>query len=495
MRHVAAHRWMELLAGRARPTERRKLELHAARCPACAATRDRIARASASFPTLRATSAPELPWDSIRARVHWAVSSGKRASDRSMPTRTWRPWLAIGLAGAATAGAVALIASRTGTPPAMVATTAGAPAVVDAGVAIVAPRPLAPAPLVGLVSRVGGDVMIDGLRGDVFDRRLVAGDVIATGEGRIDIQFGDASAIQLAPRSTLELRRFDAQHVELVVEGIVDIEVGPRAADQRFIVHAGTRDVEVRGTQFRVAHDGASTTVACRHGVVAVREHAAITSAIEVRGAHRVTVPIAKPVGEVPIVALTTDELETLVAATPYTLPVWSDASTLARESAPLELRGTRDLRVDGIEHGVAPVRVRVMPGRHTIEAADREGRFRRLGFVDITPGAVATYTVPALVTLPPTRDLAEAVRQRREQLRVGIDRVRLARCTRAITKSGVAAGSVEVELSVDATGAVGFLNIDSDLPATTAACVRNVLVDVSFGPGATATWRERIDL
>ena len=48
----------------------------------------------------------------------------------------------------------------------------------------------------------------------------------------------------------------------------------------------------------------------------------------------------------------------------------------------------------------------------------------------------------------------------------------------------------------MDPTGAIGFLNvIDTDLPSTTAACVREVLADVAFGKGPAATWRERIDL
>jgi hypothetical protein len=36
---------------------------------------------------------------------------------------------------------------------------------------------------------------------------------------------------------------------------------------------------------------------------------------------------------------------------------------------------------------------------------------------------------------------------------------------------------------------------IDTDLPSPTANCVRDALVDVRFGAGDAATWRERIDL
>jgi hypothetical protein len=66
----------------------------------------------------------------------------------------------------------------------------------------------------------------------------------------------------------------------------------------------------------------------------------------------------------------------------------------------------------------------------------------------------------------------------------------------RSIAKAGLTGTYVQIEIAVDAHGAVGFLNvIDTDLPAATAGCVREVLADVRFGQGAAATWRERIDL
>ena len=66
----------------------------------------------------------------------------------------------------------------------------------------------------------------------------------------------------------------------------------------------------------------------------------------------------------------------------------------------------------------------------------------------------------------------------------------------RSIAKAGLTGTYVHIEISVDAQGAVGFLNvIDTDLPSATSGCVREVLADVRFGAGAAATWRERVDL
>ena len=64
-----------------------------------------------------------------------------------------------------------------------------------------------------------------------------------------------------------------------------------------------------------------------------------------------------------------------------------------------------------------------------------------------------------------------------------------------AAAKAGLTS-YVNIEISIDETGAVGFLNIlDTDLSATTASCVRDALADVRFKAGASATFRDKIDL
>ena len=478
--HVAPHRWADLWAGRVGHPERTVMEGHAERCRACARQRQRVTRASDSFATIRTQSSPEVSWDAVRARVHWSVSTQRRAVRRQpRPAYGW-------LAGALAAGvAVAVISGPASLP--------GPATEPIARHEVTAPLPAPPPPppaLVGLVSRASGDVMVDGVRpADLFARPLSAGSRIATADGRVDIQFGDHSAFALGPRSTIELRRFDARTIELVVDGTLDVTVAPRAEGQRFLVDAGDHVVEVRGTQFRVSHDGSATSVACRHGLVDVSD---ARGKIQVGAARRVHVANGSPVASEPVVALSSDELTTLLEATPLALPLW-DPAALAQSSAPLEIAtsGRRDVRVDGVELGLAPLRVRVMPGRHTVEAADSAGRFRRAGWVDVAaePRGVR-LDIPA--EPPPTGGITE----RRRQLRAGIDQPRLRRCMRSIAKAGLTGTYVQVELAVDAQGAVGFLNvIDSDLPSATASCVREVLADVRFGRGAAATWRERLDL
>ena len=475
--HIAPHRWADLWAGRVGDPERGVMERHADGCRACARMRQRVTRASDSFATIRTQASPEVSWDAVRARVHWSVSTERRAALRRR--RPAYGWLAAALAAGV---AVALVS---GPAPALIPVTSPLAKQDNPP-----PRVLPPAALVGLVSRASGDVMVDGVRpADLFGRTLTKGSRIATADGRVDVQFGDKSAFALGPRSTIELRRFDAQTIELAVDGTVDIAVAPRAGGQRFLVDAGDQVVEVRGTQFRVTHDGSSTSVACRHGLVAVSDD---TGKLEVGAARRVHIANGSPVSNEHVVVLSSDELSTLAQATPLALPLW-DPTALAQSSAPLEIAtsGHRDVRVDGVELGLAPLKVRVMPGRHTVEAADSAGRFRRAGWVDVAAAPHgARLDVPA--EPPPTGGITE----RRRQLRARIDQPRLGRCMRSIAKAGLTGTYVQVELAVDAQGAVGFLNvIDTDLPSATASCVREVLADVRFGHGAAATWRERIDL
>ncbi len=482
-RHVAPHRWADAFAGHVGDDERAEMDRHAEDCPRCARARDRVERASQSFPALRAQSAPELGWDGVRARVHWSVSKERRAKTRDA-SKSRRP-LVLGAVGVVAAGAIGIAVAAGAFSP-------------SAPREVVASEPVAPAPapkpaaVAGVVSRLTGQVMIDGVRrDDAFERTLAAGTVLATANGRVDIQFGERSAFALGPRSTLELRRFDAELIELAVEGTVDIEVAPRTAGQRFVVVAGDRTIEVRGTQFRVSHDATTTRVACRHGVVAVRDTG---GELEVATARKVELPGTMPASAARIRPLTADELDELAAATPATLPLWADAQTLVRTSAALEIAtvGRRAVRVDGVELGVAPLRVRVMPGRHTVETADRAGRFRRAGWVDVEPAKQARLAIQAEATeAAPTGGTAA----RRRQLRGALDHTRLAQCTRAIRKAGLSA-YVTFEISIDETGAVEFLNVvDSDLPSSTRGCVRDVLTEVHFRPGPAATFRDKLDL
>ncbi|HET9990840.1 MAG TPA: FecR family protein, partial [Kofleriaceae bacterium] len=458
--------------------------------------RVRVQRVSDTFPVLRQAPSPELGWDGVRARIHWTISKAKRDTE-SHPKVARRAWLPILAAGAAVvAGAAGVYWIKRAPSPAVsvVAPPAHAPEVAAK-----------PAALTALVSRLAGDVMIDGVRsasdGAGFAKPLGAGTVLATGDGRIDVQFGEASAFALGPRSTLELRSFDADTIALVVDGSVDLEVAPRAKHQRFFVIAGDRTIEVRGTRFAVKHDAGGTLVSCQHGLVAVRDaanSAAAAQYLEVGTARKAFVPAQHAVTEAHAVPLTADELVTLVTATPWSTPGWNP--DLAARTAPLEIATAaphRAVRVDGIELGTAPFAMRVAPGRHTVESADAAGRFRRAGWVDVALGAHPShFEAPAIEEAPLPASPAAAIAARKRQLAIGLDRARLQQCTRRLAKSGLTDTFVQIEITVDAGGAVNVLNIiDTDLPADTASCVHDALAETKFPAGTAATWREKLTL
>ncbi len=475
MKHVAPHVWADAFAGKLAEREVAELDRHADDCARCRTARDRVQRASSSFPALRAQQAPELGWDSIRARVHWSVSTERHVKVHRVPHL--RAWIGAGiLAVGAASVVVALHVQHAHPQPTPIATHAP-----------VAPKP---ATLAASVSRLAGDVLVDGVVPDhPFAHPIGAGTVIATGRsGRIDAQFGEASAFALGPRSQLELRRFDAEVIELAVDGTVDVVVSARGKNQRFLVDAGDRVIEVRGTRFAVKHGATGTTVACQHGLVAVRDANDASHELEVGAARKASMPTGHAISDVHAVPLSADELDELARTTPWATPGWTP--DLVARTAPLEIVGpsARMLRVDGVELGAAPFAVRVAPGRHTVEAADPAGRFKRAGWVDV--GTEPThFTANIIDDAPP----ADGARVRGKQLHAGVDHARLAQCTRAIAKQGLTGAYVQIEIAVDSAGAVSFLNVlDTDLPESTASCARDALAAVHFGRGPAATWRER---
>jgi len=486
-KHVAPHRWADALAGELGSAEIAEMEQHAATCKRCDRARVRVQRVSDTFPVIRQQASPELGWDGVRARIHWTISKEKRDTASHPKLVRRRPlWPVL--------AATALAAGVTGVYFVVRAPGASAPVVVP-----IAHAPESPAaPLTALVSRLAGDVMIDGVRpADPFAKPLGVGTVLATGDGRVDLQFGEASAFALGPRSTLELRSFDANTIALVVDGSVDLEVAPRKPGQRFLVIAGDRTIEVRGTRFAVKHDATGTLVSCQHGLVTVRDTSApAVDTVEVATARKAFVPAGHHTTEAHAVPLTADELVTLANATPWSTPGWTP--DLATRTAPLDVVAAaphRAVRVDGSELGAAPFAMRVAPGRHTIEAADAYGKLRKAGWIDVTATKAAHFEALPIDDVP-SAPVGNAIATRKRQLATGLDHARLRQCTRRLAKSGLTGTYVTYEITVGAAGAVDVLNVvDTDLPTETAACVHDALAAVHFVAGGAATWRDRLAL
>jgi hypothetical protein len=493
--HVAPTRWADLARGRLSDADRRRALAHAERCAECARARDRIAGAAAAMADIAKAPAPELGWDHIRARVHWTVSSERRSQQRraARPRRWWLAAPVLAAAAALVVGSQLVPAAR----PLPVASIPAQPAEVTPVALAVAPAPLA-----GVVTLVSGEVAIDGVTAPraLLAHPIAAGSVVRTAVGRVGVQFGAGSAFAVGAGSTVDVRRFDSAAVELAVEGELLVEVSKRAPGQRFTVLAGGRTVEVRGTAFRVVQRDGALEVACSHGRVAVIDRARAGGEIEVGAGEvaridgdRVLGAAARP--------LDAAALDALTRAQAPRLPVWADPAQLERTSGLLEIAVApgRAVRVDGVDVGKGPLSLRVTSGRYLVQAERAPGRWSDAEWLEVGAADSAHLEVvaaraegggarPDAPTTPAARD------ERHGQLERLLDRGRVVTCLRALTKQGITDTFVELDLGIDGDGAVSFLNIaDTDLPRSTAACVRDAVSAIQFPAGPAATWRHRL--
>lgn len=508
-RHPEAVEWADAEAGRLAPRRLAQLDEHAEACPSCRQAWQRVRAARTAMAELAASPppSPELPWDSIRAKIRWELSpagtTGRLPVSRRRftlfgttlgATPSWVWWGAASLVATATAAVLHFSATDTIDPSDLRASRDGAaapPTLAHHLAPAVSPAPSvdAAAALIGLVTRTRGAVQLDGDAQNLFERPVRAGSVLSSGVGWMDVQLGEGSALTLGPRGSLRVDRFDASTIALSIDGVVDIEVAPRAAGQRFLVRAGAQTVEVRGTQFRVEHRADETRVSCRHGAVVVSEG---SRSRQVGAGEKVAVHTGQPM---PAAApLSAAERIELALATPYRVP-WDDAATVAAATARLELvaPAERRLRLDGVELGAGSLEVRVGRGRHLVEASHAGGPFHRAGWAVV--GAQAE-TVRFEAETSAETPSASASHQRLRELRARLARGKLARCVRPLAKQGLAETFVRVEMFVERDGSVGYLNIlDTDLPTEIAECVRSVVADVRFVAGPPAKVVEKIEL
>ncbi|MBK9029763.1 MAG: FecR domain-containing protein [Myxococcales bacterium] len=504
MSHVAPHRLADLARGSLGARAARRAQAHVDECASCQRALARVRAARTTFPELAALPAPELRWDRVRAQTYWTLGTGSQpampvAVPSAPPRRGW--WLAapLGLAAAAAAAWLVIRPTDTALRPAL--------ARVDAPVAppalVVAPAPLAAVVTLvesaGTVTTADGRTLVGGSA--VGAHPLVAGDRIDTGDGRLAAQFGAGSTVTVGPHAALTLARFDAGGVELVLgaQGQVDIEVSHRAPEQRFVVRVGGRAVEVRGTAFRVARAGAQVEVACEHGRVAVSSSGA-ADAVELGAGQRLAVVDGEPVLGHLVRPLTEAELAELLAARPAPLPQWTDPDTIFRTTValPLLVPAGRAVAIDGVVVGAGPLWRRLPPGRHLVELHDRAGHAQGGQWVELDGSTPERPLVIAEAAAEPTltaTGTAAARRQRLVELSRALDQRQLRNCVRSLAKQGLADGThVELEVGVQASGAIRYLNIvDTDLPARSAACVRDVVSQTRLGDGAQVSWRHRV--
>ncbi len=500
-RHVSPHRLAELAAGRLDGRVAARVRVHLDGCDDCRGAWDKLRSLRATFADIGGAPPPELRWDRVRAQVYWSIGSGSFPAvtdPGDAPARRW-PWLAVPVLAVAAIAMAVWAPWQSSSRPAPSQTAVPSPSPVPAPMPLI-PVELAPAPLTAVVTLVEGDASLVRAPGsaeiadadDIGASAVAAGARLATGDGRLALQLGAGSVVTLAGRSSMALGRLDEGGIELVIDGQVDIEISKRAVGQRFTVVAGGRTIEVRGTAFRVAHRDGEVAVACEHGRVAVSSG---DTTVELGAGQGLSLGDAEPLlGRAPR-PLGDAELAALVASRAAALPGWTDPATVLRTTSPLSVVAprARAVRVDGIVVGAGAVWMRVAPGRHLVDAEQAPGRFSparwvEVGDDDVRPLVLADATAPV-------ESAAAGRRARRAELGRALDQGRLRACVRAVEKQGLADDTfVELEIGVDANGAIGFLNIiDTDLPSRVASCVRDAVAASRLGSGSAASWRHRI--
>jgi hypothetical protein len=471
MTHVAPHRLADAASGRLAPPEAAELATHLEGCERCRIAMERVRAARRALAEIGAEEPHGLRWDHIAARIHWSVSSERRRRDRArMNHGHWRWAWALGCAAAVAGLAVAAFGPAGGgapQAPAPVAEVAGAPA--DAA---------GPPPIEGVVTLVQGEVV------GRMDAVLRAGSTLATGrDGRVAVQFGVDSGFALGPNSSVRVVALDVQRIQLEIEGRIDVRVSERAPGQHFGVIAGSHEVVVRGTVFRVEHDAGELAVACTRGRVEV---VGADTAIAVRAGEHLQLfdGIGRPE------AIHEQELSALYQSIAIPLmPVWSGArealdvaSLVALDAAPGEL-----VTIDGVVVGPGSALFRLTPGRHRVARGAEPVRW-----LDLREGE-DMLRLPHVERPDPREERSERAPQLARALREREHAIRA--CGASLAKRGVAGGGFTVlELALDSAGRQRYLNvIDTNLPAAVSACVRDVVADIVFPPGRAERVRKRV--
>jgi hypothetical protein len=139
----------------------------------------------------------------------------------------------------------------------------------------------------------GASVVVSGAQAPLVEgRALAAGSRIVTpANGRAMLSFSTGTTVALGEAADLSVEdEGESQRLRLAA-GYVDLHVAKLGPGQRFVVDTQDTEVEVRGTQFRVAAvdadpscgGGATTRVTVTEGVVVVR-HGGVEAHVEAGG-------------------------------------------------------------------------------------------------------------------------------------------------------------------------------------------------------------------
>ncbi len=390
-----------LVEGRLEAPLRDATVAHAEGCARCRAELRRLRGARDGFEAARTLEPPELPWEQMGAQIAWQLR-------QPPPARVRWPLFVLGGATLAAAAVLTLwLVGRGGAGRDGGKLAAPAPSALPSPAPVVSPTPVRPAAAPGqawaflieaeLLRGRGGATLAALSAEAAAAEPLLAGDRLRAVGGRVGLVLEARTALMLEAGTEAALRALDAETIELeLARGRVTLEVARRSPTQRLSVLAGGKRITVRGTRFAVAlQDDGALAVGVGHGRVELGPADTAGAVLAIDGGSVAELSAGEDVANARVRALTDDERAELEVELP--LP-----GTLAGAELP---KATRLLRVgssqaavltlDGAPVGQGSALVRVLPGRHLLEASSGAHRVSR--WIDSALGdGISVVRVPA---------------------------------------------------------------------------------------------------
>ena len=399
-----------LMNGSLRPRAADRLRRHMEGCPGCTEAFRRLMRTQGLLRELGQAEPPPLPWRQIEAQIHWQLAR---------PGEEKRPWLLtrlLPLTGAAVVGAVATLLVLWLVGPALLPPPRTAPIMTTVRTparTVVLEQELAAVP-----TMVQGEVFLitsNGRQPLGLDQPVAQGARVATGDGRVSMQWSKGSGLMLSSHSEVELQQLTSTRQRLQLhEGRVRSRLARLCKGCSYVVKARGIQASVRGTVFDVAIGDATVDVEVAEGRVKVAPTAGGWG-VEVPAGFRVQVPFdartappllpfGKPAGP-----------RVHVLPWPSLARALATSSLLTLESHP----SGADLFLNSTPVGSTNLALRGAPGRHLVELY-RDGKLVDQRWLELgeQPGRVSVRMRgrPLVPRLPPR--IHNLIRHRAVQIR-----------------------------------------------------------------------------
>ncbi|MCC6997091.1 MAG: AgmX/PglI C-terminal domain-containing protein [Deltaproteobacteria bacterium] len=488
-----------LVEGRLEAPLRDATVAHATGCARCRAELRRLRGARDGFEAARTLEAPELPWEQMGAQIAWQLR-------QAPPTRARWPLFVLGGAALAAAAVLTLwLLGRAGTGARGDGgeLAAPAPSAMPSPAPLVSPPPVRPAAAPGqawaflieaeLIRGRAGAALAALSAEAAAAEPLLAGDRLRAVGGRVGLVLETRTALVLEAGTEAALRALDAETIELeLARGRVTLEVARRSPTQRLSVLAGGKRVTVRGTRFAVAlQDNGALAVGVGHGRVELGlADAGGGPVLSIDGGSVAELSAGEDVSNARVRALTEDERAELEIELP--LP-----GTLAGAELP---GATRLLRVgssqaavltlDGAPVGQGSALVRVLPGRHLLEASSGAHRVSR--WIDSALGeGISVVRVPA----PGPRSGPSAARTMGRPLEIDAQVRAAGKAIKACYAEGLSRrpdldGTVLLRVDVGADGVLAPVEVSSSTLGDSGVerCLKSVVQRWRLPPGEPST-------